>query len=66
MEWLLGLLIFIGIAASTAAGFLAGRLTAAPDENPPESAAAPVLTEAEKRKQRELQNFLQYDGFTQS
>jgi len=66
MEWLLGFLILIGIAATGAAGFFAGRLTAAPDADPPEPAPAPPLTEAEKRKQRELQNFLQYDGFTQS
>ena len=66
MEWLIGLLVLIGIAASTAAGFFAGRLAAAPDEPPPAPAPAPTLTEAEKRKQRELQNFLQYDGFIQS
>ncbi|MBR3289854.1 MAG: hypothetical protein IKI63_03640 [Clostridia bacterium] len=64
MEWLIGCLMLIGMLTSAAAGFFAGRLFTAPDE-PPAPAAAPPLTEAEKRKQRELQNFLQYDGFTQ-
>lgn len=66
MEWLIGFLVLVGIAAAAAAGFCAGRLTALREDEPPLPAPAPTLTEAEKRKQRELQNFLQYDGFTQS
>ena len=66
MEWLIGFLVLIGVAAAAAAGFFAGRLTAAPDDRPPAPEPVPPMTEAEKRKQRELQNFLQYDGFMQS
>ena len=65
MEWLIGFLVLIGVAASAAAGFFAGRLIGSPDDDA-EPAPAPVPTEAEKRKQRELQNFLQYDGFSQT
>ena len=62
MEWLIGGLTLLGMAIAAVIGFIAGRVTASP--NPP-TATAPLLTEAEKKKQRELQNFLQYDGFSQ-
>lgn len=58
------LLLFCGLTAVFAAGLWGGRLIA---EKPSAASTAsePTLTEAERRTLRELQNFFQYDGFSQ-
>lgn len=57
-------LLVYGVTAVGVSCFFLGRMTAAPSPKKPEIGELP-LSEKDKKTLRELQNFLQYDGFSQ-
>ena len=57
-------LLLYGVTAVGVACFLLGRLTADTTDEKAECTELP-LSEKDKKTLRELQNFLQYDGFSQ-
>lgn len=57
-------LILYGITLVGAGCFFLGRVTAGEKQHS-EKGEEPSLSEAERKTLRELQNFLQYDGFSQ-
>lgn len=54
-------LLLYGMTLVGVSCFLLGRATA----HPPKTAPTEELSEKERKTLRELQNFLQYDGFSQ-